>query len=70
MRRALRAQKPINRIVPVSRSSSASRLVIRKPEMTKKTSTPTKPPGASGTRAWKRMTKMTAIARRPSTSGR
>lgn len=70
IRRALRAQKPTSRIVPVSWSSWASRLMIRKPEMTKKTSTPINPPGASGKPAWKRMTKMTAIARRPSTSGR
>jgi len=44
---------------------------MRKPEMTKKTSTPTKPDlkMLSG-KAWKRTTEMTAIARRPSISGR
>ena len=44
---------------------------MRKPEMTKKTSTPTKPDlkMLSG-KAWKSTTEMTAMARRPSISGR
>ena len=44
---------------------------IRNPEMTKKKSTPTKPDlkMLSG-KAWKRTTEMTAMARRPSISGR
>jgi len=44
---------------------------MRKPEMTKKTSTPTNPDlkMLSG-KAWNRTTEMTAIARRPSISGR
>lgn len=44
---------------------------IRNPDITKKTSTPTKPDlkMLSG-KAWKRTTEMTAIARRPSISGR
>ena len=46
-------------------------LEMRKPEMTKKTSTPTKPDlkMLSG-KAWKRTTEMTAMARKPSMSGR
>ena len=44
---------------------------MRKPEMTKNTSTPTKPDlkTLSG-KAWKRTTEMTAMARSPSMSGR
>lgn len=44
---------------------------MRKPEITKKTSTPTKPDlkMLSG-KAWKRTTEMTAMARSPSISGR
>ena len=44
---------------------------IRKPEMTKNTSTPTKPDlkMLSG-KAWKSTTEMTAMARSPSMSGR
>ena len=44
---------------------------IRNPDMTKKTSTPTKPDlkMLSG-KAWKSTTEMTAMARRPSISGR
>src|SRR4051812_40884357 len=44
--------------------------VMRKPEMTKKTSTPTKPPDIPGTAAWNRTTARTATARSPSMSGR
>ena len=43
---------------------------MTKPEITKKTSTPTNPPLRPGTPAWKRTTRSTAIDRRPSTSGR
>ena len=44
---------------------------MRNPEMTKNTSTPTKPDlkTLSG-KAWKRTTEMTAMARSPSISGR
>lgn len=44
---------------------------MRNPEMTKKTSTPTKPDlkTLSG-KAWKRTTEITAMARSPSISGR
>ena len=44
---------------------------MRNPDITKKTSTPTKPDlkMLSG-KAWKRTTEMTAIARSPSISGR
>jgi len=44
---------------------------IRKPDITKKTSTPTKPDlkMLSG-KAWNRTTEMTAMARSPSISGR
>ena len=45
-------------------------LVIRKPEITKKTSTPMKPPGRAFGKAWKFITSITAMARRPSISGR
>ncbi|CAB4748443.1 unannotated protein [freshwater metagenome] len=37
---------------------------MTKPEMTKKTSTPVKPPGI-GNRAWKSTTMSTAMVRRP-----
>src|SRR3954469_25530638 len=43
--------------------------VITNPEITKKTSTPTKPPG-TGRPAWKATTASTASARRPWMSGR
>ena len=39
-------------------------------EITKKTSTPTKPPEKPGTPAWKRSTGKIATARKPSMSGR
>jgi hypothetical protein len=42
---------------------------MRKPLITKKTSTPTKPPEGQSKR-WSTMTATTARARRPSTSGR
>ena len=44
--------------------------VIRKPEMTKKTSTPRYPPGRAFSLMWKRITGRTANARKPSISGR
>ena len=43
---------------------------MRKPEMTKKTSTPMKPPGSASGNAWKTTTAQTATARRPSMSAR
>lgn len=42
--------------------------VIKKPEMTKKTSTPTKPPENKLNPAWFNMTKNTAMVLRPSIS--
>ena len=42
---------------------------MRKPEMTKKTSTPRKPPGSQRGSRWKAMTAATASARRPSRPG-
>src|SRR5690349_16458367 len=45
-------------------------VVIRKPEMTKKTSTPVKPPGRRLGKAWNASTEHTATARRPSMSAR
>src|SRR5208282_1511619 len=43
---------------------------MRKPEMTKKTSTPAKPPGTSARSAWKATTPRTASARSPLMSPR
>ena len=43
-------------------------LVIRNPEITKNTSTPTKPPENPGRSKWKNITGNTAIARSPSIS--
>src|SRR2546423_6020805 len=43
---------------------------MRKPESTKKTSTPTKPAAAPGIPTWHRTTSRMAIPRRPSRSGR
>src|SRR6056297_1091907 len=45
-------------------------VVIRKPEITKKTSTPTKPPAKMSNPAWKKITGSTATARSPSISRR
>jgi hypothetical protein len=59
-----------SRTVPVVSTSRESSPVMRKPEMTKKTSTPTNPPATPGTPAWNRTTASTATARRPSMSGR
>src|SRR4029453_4423493 len=44
--------------------------VMRKPENTKNTSTPMKPPGRAFGKAWKFITSITAMALRPSISGR
>src|SRR4051794_26516363 len=44
--------------------------VIRNPDMTKNTSTPTKPPGMMVGKAWNATTHRTATARSPSMSGR
>ena len=44
--------------------------VIRKPDSTKNTSTPTKPPREPGTPAWNSTTRRTATPRSPSMSGR
>ena len=70
MRRARRAQKPVSESVPPRWSSEKSKPEIRKPEMTKKTSTPTNPPGRYGTPAWAATTVRTATARSPWTSPR
>ena len=43
---------------------------MTKPEIAKKTSTPTNPPPNTQNRAWYKMTRATATARRPCTSGR
>ncbi len=43
---------------------------MRKPERTKKTSTPRKPPGSIDGRAWWAITASTATARSPSRAGR
>ena len=50
--------------------SRSSRPVIRKPEMTKKMSTPANPPRIPGRPTWYQSTASTATARRPSTWGR
>ena len=52
MRRARRAQKPRSETDPVRSASRSSSEVIRKPEMAKKTSTPTKPPGSTAGHRW------------------
>src|SRR6478752_1886609 len=57
-------------MVPVRAISSTRRPVMRKPESTKKTSTPTKPPLTTPTPAWNATTSSTATARRPSMSAR
>ncbi len=69
-RRARRAQNRGNEIVPVVVASRSNSLVIRKPDSTKNTSTPTNPPENREILAWNKMTAMTATARRPSMSGR
>jgi hypothetical protein len=51
-------------------TSRRTKPVIRYPLITKKTSTPTNPPGSQVALRWKTMTDTTAIALRPSISGR
>ena len=55
---------------PVVAASRISSEVIRKPEITKKTSTPTNPPEKVSNPEWATMTSSTASARRPWMSGR
>ena len=43
--------------------------VTTKPDMTKKTSTPVKPPGSHARSMWQAMTESTAMARSPSMAG-
>ena len=69
-RRARRVQKPRRSTPPVERRSRTSRVVMRKQEMTKKTSTPRKPPGSHAGTRWKTTTAMIARARRPSRPAR
>jgi hypothetical protein len=69
IRRIRRAQNPRNENVPVC-SSPRRMPVIRNPEITKKTSTPTKPPGIQRKPRWNSTTATTATARRPSISAR
>ena len=56
-------------VLPVDARSRKRTPVMTKPEITKKTSTPTNPPENPGTFEWKRTTRSTATARNPSTSG-
>ena len=70
IRRARRAQNAGRSIRPFRACSPASSDVIREPEITKNTSTPTNPDGSSAAAAWYSTTASTAIARRPSISGR
>ncbi len=68
-RLARRAQNRGREIVPVLIASRSSSRVIRNPDSTKKTSTPTNPPENRAILAWNKMTTMTATARNPSMSG-
>jgi hypothetical protein len=52
IRRARRAQNPVSDTRPLRSISRSSSDVIRKPEMTKKTSTPMKPPGTADGHRW------------------
>src|SRR5690606_21925793 len=52
-----------------SRCSRTRRVVMRKPDRTKKTSTPTYPPGNVAGATWNATTTATASARRPSSPG-
>ncbi len=67
---ASRVEHDSGRCVRFPFHSRTSRPVMRNPEMTKKTSTPMKPPVAAGTPAWNSKTAPMAMARRPSISGR
>jgi hypothetical protein len=69
-RRMRRAQKRARFTPPVARPSARRFLVMRYPEITKNTSTPTKPPEKPGMCAWYATTRTIAIARIPSMSGR
>ena len=64
------AKKRVSEMPPVRSSSRTSSWVMRKPEITKNTSTPVNPPAATPTPAWASRTAQIATARRPSTSGR
>jgi hypothetical protein len=65
-----RAQKLPRLTRPVRETSRASRPVMRKPDSTKNTSTPTNPPAMNGTPACPISTDPTAIVRMPSMSRR
>lgn len=69
IRRTRRSQKSAKVNFPASWSFRMME-VIRNPEITKNTSTPTNPPESQPRPRWKSTTGMTAKARRPSTSGR
>jgi len=69
-RRARRAQNPPSLMVDVWRHSPIRSEVIRKPERTKKASTPMNPPSMCGIPPWNSMTARTAKARTPSSAGR
>ena len=70
MRRARRAQNAASETRPVAATSRSRCDVIRKPEMTKNTSTPTNPPGSADGQKWQTTTIATATARSPWISGR
>src|SRR4051812_33199629 len=70
IRRARRAQNPRSETRPVSRSSRIRSVVMRNPEMTKNTSTPTKPPGTASGHRCHPTTSATATARSAWISGR
>jgi hypothetical protein len=64
-RRTRRAQNRLSRSRPVRPISRSISPVMRKPEMTKNTSTPTNPPDMNGRPAWNPRTASTATARSP-----
>src|SRR5579875_3795861 len=68
-RRARRAQKAPSAMRPLDCHSRTSSDVMRKPERTKKVSTPRNPPGSQETPPWKASTPRTATPRRPSSAG-
>ena len=68
IRRARRAQNCIRLTPPSAFASLSNSDVMRKPEITKKTSTPIYPPCSHGTPAWFSTTNPTATARNPSIS--
>ncbi len=69
-RRTRLALKRARSRVPVPSISLKSSPVMRNPEMTKNTSTPTYPPDTAGMPAWNNRIRTTATARIPSMSGR